>query len=111
VGIDDWAWKRGNRYGTVICDLERGLIIDLLPDRSVETVSAWLQAHPQVEIVSRDGSAEYAAAITKGAPQAEHVSDRWHLTKSLAACVSVLLAQGLADLRRAEHAAVPGAGE
>lgn len=105
VGLADWAWKRRLRYGTLICDLERSLPIELLPDRSVETVCAWLKAHPQIEIVSRDGSSEYASAITKGAPQARQVSDRWHLTKNLAKCVSVLLAQCLAEIRRAEQAA------
>lgn len=58
IGLDDWAWKRKLRYGTLICDLERGSPIDLLPDRTVETVSAWLQDHPKIEIVSRDGSSE-----------------------------------------------------
>jgi transposase len=104
IGLDDWAWKRRMRYGTLICDLERGLPIDLLADRTVETVSAWLQDHPSIEIVSRDGSSEYASAIRKGAPQAKAVSDRWHLVKNLAACVSVQLAKTLAQLRRAEAA-------
>src|SRR2546421_657001 len=89
IGLDDWARKRRLRYGTLICDLELGLPIDLLPDRSVETVSAWLKKHPSITVVSRDGSSEYASAITKGAPQARQVSDRWHLVKNLAACVSV----------------------
>jgi len=105
VGIDDWAWKRRQRYGTLICDLERHQPIDLLADRSVETVAAWFAAHPYVEIVSRDGSSEYASAITKGAPHARQVSDRWHLVKNLAACVSVQLAHSLAQLRRAQQAA------
>jgi transposase len=70
IGLDDWARKRRLRYGTLICDLELGLPIDLLPDRSVETVSAWLLKHPSIDVVSRDGSAEYASAIRKGAPQA-----------------------------------------
>jgi transposase len=105
VGVDDWAWKRGRRYGTLICDLEQGLPLDLLPDRSVETVSAWFKAHPQVAIVTRDGSSEYASAIKKGAPQARQVSDRWHLVKNLAACVSIQLAKLLAQIRRVEQAA------
>ena len=70
IGLDDWAWKRRLRYGTLICDLERGLPIDLLADRSVETVSAWLKKHPSIDTISRDGSSEYASAIKKGAPQA-----------------------------------------
>lgn len=106
IGLDDWAWKRGLRYGTLICDLEQGLPIDLLPDRAVETVSAWLQNHPKIKIVSRDGSQEYASAIKKGAPQARQVSDRWHLTKNLAGCVSVVLIQCLTEIRHAERAAV-----
>ena len=104
IGLDDWAYKRRLRSGTLICDLERGQPIDLLPDRAVETGKAWLEKHPSIEIVSRDGSAEYASAITKGAPQARQVSDRWHLVKNLAACVSVQLAQSLAELRRTEQA-------
>ncbi len=51
----------------------------IIPDRTVETVSAWLLKHPSIKVVSRDGSSEYASAITKGAPQARQVSDRWHL--------------------------------
>jgi transposase len=109
VGIDDWAWKRRQRYGTLICDLESRQPIDLLADRSVKTVSAWFQAHPHVEIVSRDGSSEYASAITKGAPHARQVSDRWHLVKNLAACVSVQLAHSLAQMRRAQQAAAANA--
>jgi transposase len=105
IGLDDWAWKRRMRYGTLICDLERGVPIDVLPDRTVETVSAWLKKHPTIDTISRDGSSEYASAIKKGAPQAREVSDRWHLVKNLAECVSVLLTSCLTQLRRAEVAA------
>jgi len=101
IGLDDWARKRRLRYGTLICDLELGLPIDLLPDRTVETVSAWLLKHPSITVVSRDGSSEYASAIMKGAPQARQVSDRWHLGKNLSACVSTLLANALTELRLA----------
>jgi transposase len=76
IGLDDWALKRRLHYGTLICDLGSGLPLELLPDRSVETVSAWLQDHPHFDLVSRDGSSEYAAAIAKGAPQARQVADR-----------------------------------
>src|SRR5713101_1939210 len=105
IGLDDWAWKRRLRYGTLICDLELGLPIDLLADRSVETVSAWLKKYPSIDTISRDGSSEYASAIKKGAPQAREVSDRWHLVKNLAGCVSVLLAKSFAQFRRAAAAA------
>ncbi len=106
IGLDDWAWKRGLRYGTLICDLERGLPLDVLPDRSIETVATWLQAHPSLTLVSRDRSTEYAAAIRKGAPQATQVADRWHLAKNLAECVETLLARLRTEIRRTGHTSV-----
>src|SRR5215469_11107121 len=99
VGLDDWSWKRRLRYGTLICDLESRTPLDVLPDRSVETVSAWFVAHPGVQIVSRDRSAEYTAARKYGAPQATQVADRWHVGKNLAERVQMLLARGLAEIR------------
>ncbi len=103
VGIDDWSWKRRLRYGTLICDLQNNTPIDVLPDRSVETVSAWFENHPSVEIVSRDRSSQYAAAIRKGAPQALQVADRWHIGKNLADSVEILLARCRTDIRRGLH--------
>jgi transposase len=103
VGLDDWSWKRRLRYGTLICDLESRTPLDVLPDRSVETVSAWFLAHPGVQIVSRDRSSQYAAAIKKGAPQATQVADRWHMGKNLAESVEILLARCRAEIRRGLH--------
>jgi len=100
IGLDDWAYTHGRRYGTLICDLQRGQPIDLLRDRTLATVEASLQQHPSVEVVSRDGSAEYASARSKRAPHARQVSDRWHLVKNLAECVAVLLRKVLAHVRR-----------
>src|SRR5713226_9379966 len=100
VGIDDWSWKRGLRYGTLICNLENNRPLDVLPDRSVQTVSAWFEKRPSVEIVSRDRSSEYAAAISKGAPQALQVADLWHVGTNLRESVQTLLARCRAEIRR-----------
>ena len=83
VGIDDWAWRKGRCYGTIVVDLERGDVIDLLPDRDADTVKNWLVDHPGVEVISRDRSSTYAQAATEAASEAQQVADRWHLLKNL----------------------------
>src|ERR1039458_1760882 len=70
LGIDDWAWRKGHRYGTILCDLERGKVVDLLPDRSSESTAQWLRTHPGTEIVSRDRASLYAQAAATAAPHA-----------------------------------------
>ena len=83
VGIDDWAWRRGTRYGTIVCDLERNRVIDLLPDREAGTVADWLRRHPGIEVVARDRAGAYADGIRRGTPTAIQVADRWHLLRNL----------------------------
>jgi DNA-binding NarL/FixJ family response regulator len=99
LGIDDWAWKKGATYGTILVDLQSRKPIELLPDRTAETAEAWLRTHPEVEIVSRDRGGDYAAAARKGAPQAQQVADKFHLLKNLR--------ERIKDLMDRRHACLP----
>ena len=111
LGVDDWALRKGQRYGTILVDLERGTIVDLLADRSAETLTEWLKTHPGVEIVTRDRSQTYAEAIQAGAPAAVQVADRWHLLKNLSEVVFKILQQEHSVIQqRLEFAAKRGAG-
>ncbi len=83
VGIDDWSWRKSWRYGTIIVDLERRQVVDILEDRSVASVAQWLKRHPSIEVVSRDRCGLYAQAAREGAPQASQVADRFHLIQNL----------------------------
>jgi hypothetical protein len=91
LGIDDWAWRKGRCYGTILCDLERGKVIDLLPERSAESTEQWLRTHPGAEIISRDRASLYAEAATKAAPNAVQVADRWHLLHNMSQALQGVL--------------------
>ena len=79
LGVDDWAFHKGQSYGTILCDLEKHKVIDLLPERSAESFATWLIAHPGIQIISRDRGEYYANGAKAGAPQARQVADRFHL--------------------------------
>jgi hypothetical protein len=99
VAVDDWAKRRGRTYGTIVVDLERRQVIDLLPDRTSTTVADWLQQRPGIEVVARDRSTEYARAAALGAPKAVQVADRWHLLSNVRDMLERWLARAHARLR------------
>jgi transposase len=101
VGIDDFAWKRGHRYGTIICDLERRRVIDILPDREAATAWAWLAARPSIAIISRDRGAGYKQAATEGRPDAVQVADRWHLMENASAAFLTAVQRSMVVIRKA----------
>jgi len=81
LGLDDWSFRRRKQFGAILVNLETQRTLDLLPDRSAATAATWMQAHPELELVSRDRSTEFAKAVTQGAPQAVQVLDRFHLMR------------------------------
>ncbi len=102
LGVDDFAWKKRFTYGTIMVDLERRKIIDVLADRESATVEAWLKAHPEIDVVSRDRGKEFAKAATLGAPQAQQVVDRFHVVKNFSEVLREILGHCRAEIRQGE---------
>lgn len=90
LGVDEWAWRKGHSYGTILVDLERRDMVDILPDRDASSFAAWLRAHPGVEVIVRDRA---------GAPNAVQVSDRRHLLRNLGDALAGVLDRHHHDLR------------
>jgi transposase len=101
VGVDEWAWRRGHRYGTILVDLATHRVVDLLPDRSAASVVAWLSQHPTITVVCRDRSDLYADGIRRGAPAAVQVVDRFHLVQNLRQVLEAFLLDHRAALQAA----------
>ncbi|KOG08233.1 hypothetical protein ADK34_39275 [Streptomyces viridochromogenes] len=100
LGVDEFAFRRGRAYGTILVDVEAGQVVDVLPDRTSETFAAWLREHPDAEIICRDRASAYTRAIKEAAPDAVEVTDRWHLLQNLASAVEKTCHQHRACLRK-----------
>lgn len=107
LGMDDWAWRKGQRYGTILCDLERRRVVDLLPDRQSNTVTDWLRDHAPPEVISRDRAGAYAEAARQGAPHAVQVADRFHLVRNLREALEHVLTRHTALMEEAFQQSTP----
>jgi transposase len=115
LGIDDFSFRRGRTFGTILVDLDRHQVIDLQASRNTETAAAWMLTHDTIEIVSRDRGEDYAAAGRYGAPQARQVADRFHLIKNLVEAVEPAVSRCYQEIRQTQaplpSAALPKAKE
>jgi transposase len=92
VGVDEWAWSKGQNFGTLLVDLQRRRVVDVLAERSADALAAWLTAHPAVTTISRDRHGCYAEGARRAAPDATQVADRFHLVQNLRQAVERELA-------------------
>ena len=100
VGFDDWAWRKGSTYGTIMVDLERREVIDLLPDRSAGTTADWFKQHPDIEIISRDRCGLFAQGPHEGAPHARQIADRFHILQNLRETIQAQLSRAAGSSAR-----------
>jgi transposase len=110
LGVDEFAVRRGQRYGTILVDADARKVVDMLEDPSADALVGWLAEHAGTEVICRDRDGVYANAARRGAPGAVQVADRWHLTHNLAQALERFSGRELAMLRPewiAEHATEP----
>ena len=101
IGVDDWAFRKGVTYGSIVVDLDTGEVIDLLGDRASESFQDWLDRHENVSLVSRDRSTDYSAAIMATGRNIVEVADRFHLSKNMSDCLTKVIGNRYEDYRKA----------
>ncbi|MDD3039397.1 transposase [Bacteroides sp.] len=97
IGVDDWAFRKGVTYGSIIINLDTGLVIDLLGERNQDSFGTWLEKHQKVGMVSRDRFNEYSSAISSSGMDITEVADRFHLIKNISDCVTKVISENYAD--------------
>lgn len=100
VGVDDWAFRKGVTYGSIIVSLDTGDVIDLLGDRDAESFRGWLDSHAVVRVVSRDRSTDYSAAIAATGRDITEVADRFHLSMNMSDCVKKVISSHYEEYRK-----------
>ena len=111
LGLDDFSFRRGHWFGTLLVDLESHRPVDLLPDRQADTSARWMRHHPEITVVSRDRDSEYASAASQGPPQAIQCADRFHVVKNLTEATQLLLARYQAEIAAASTTEEPNQSE
>ena len=107
LGVDDFSFKRGRTFGTIFVNLSTHQVIDLLPERAVESAAAWMQSRPEIEYVSRDRGNDYAQAAREGPPQARAVADRFHFYQNLVEAIEPVVSRCSKEIRKESNRDLP----